>query len=251
MMATLHFLGRQLRRVWLIGVWSMASLATAATPMHVILTVPPGPFPGRLAEKLHAWEQAGAISGAQLMDVVAGERSSNTVAPNSALGAVAIVEFADEAAFARWKKMLSATDAPGPVVTPVDVLSRLNVTPRDSKAAVFLLAEYEIMAPPKRYHDYVKGYVMPQLEAWKKSGLITSAVMYATRNREGAPFHAMLVLEHRDAATFARRDAVKDESRNQLAADPAWKALSDVKATIRTEKFLTRATLAGGFPLGD
>ncbi len=51
------------------------------------------------------------------------------------------------------------------------------------------------------------------------------------------------------AQAFARRDAVKDESRKQLAADPAWKALSDVKATIRTEKFLTRATLAELPPL--
>ncbi|MSU50461.1 MAG: hypothetical protein EXS37_15480 [Opitutus sp.] len=52
----------------------------------------------------------------------------------------------------------------------------------------------------------------------------------------------MLLLEHRDAQAFARRDDVKDESRAQLASIPSWKALSDVKATIRTEKFLSRAT---------
>ena len=243
MMVISHRLRCQLKRLSLLGAWSVAVLAAAATPPQVVLTVPPGAAAGRLAEELHSWNQSGVITGAQLFNLVPGARSSETVPPNSALGSVAIIEFSDEAACSRWKKLLAAQEFSGHVATSVDVLSRLEVTPRDSKAAVFLLAEYEIMVPPERYRDYVDGYLMPQLNAWKKSGLITSAVMYATQNRAGAPFHAMLVLEHRDAATFARRDAVKDESRKQLAADPVWKALSDVKATIRTEKFLSRAIL--------
>jgi hypothetical protein len=157
---------------------------------------------------------------------------------------VAIVEFANDAAFALWQKSPESKLPAGLVATPADLLSRLEVSPRDSKTAIFLLAEYEIAVPPARYQECVDGYVMPQMNAWKDAGLITGARMYAVRDRAGAPFHALLVLEHRDARAYSRRDAVKEESRKQLAAIPSWKALSDVKLTIRTEKFLTRAMLA-------
>jgi len=222
----------------------LGAFAAFAAPAHVILSASTTANAGELPRQLAAWRQAGAIATAQLLTVVTGARSAETVPPNPTLGAVAIVEFADEAALTRWQQSPTSKLAPGVIATRVDLLSRLDVTPRDSTAAVFLIAEYDITVPPARYQEYVDGYVMPQMNAWKKSGLITCAVMFAARDRAGAPFHAMLLLEHRDAATFARRDAVKDESRKQLAADPAWKALSDAKATIRTEKFLTRATLA-------
>ena len=215
--------------------------------MRVILTVPADPASGGLAPNLAAWRQTGVIVAAQLLNVVPGARSAETVPPNPSLGAVAVVEFADAAAFIGWKASAEPKRVPGLVATPVDVLGRLEVTPRDSHAAVFLVAEYEITAPPGRYQDYVDGYVMPQLDAWKKSGLITSAVMFAAHDRAGAPFHALLLLEHRDPPTFARRDAVKGESRQALASVPSWKAWSDVKAEIRTERFLSRATLAEGF----
>ena len=227
-----------------VAAFCLGAFAAFAAPAHVVISVSATANPGDLPRQLAAWRQAGAISGAQLLNVVAGAHSAETVPPNPALGAVAVVEFADEAALTRWQESPAAKLAPGVVATRVNLLSRLDVTPRDSNAAIFLIAEYDITVPPARYQEYVDGYVMPQMNAWKKSGLITSAVMFTARDRAGAPFHAILLLEHRDAATFARRDAVKDESRKQLAADPVWKALSDVKATIRTEKFLTRATLA-------
>ena len=235
---------RRARLVLMAAIACRGAVALDAAPAHVILTVPPAPAAAALAGQLTAWRQSGAIASAQLLNVVSGARSAETVAPNPALGAVAVVEFADEAALARWTASSEPQRVPGLVATRVDVLSRLEVTPRDSHAAVFLIAEYEIGVPPARYQGYVDGYVVPQLNAWKESGLITGAVMYGTRERAGAPFHAMLVLEHRDAAAFARRDAVKEGSRKELAALPSWKAWSDVKAAIRTEKFLTRATLA-------
>jgi hypothetical protein len=232
------------RRTLSAAAFCFGALAVSAAPAHIIISVSPSAAPGDLPRQLAAWRQAGTISAAQLLNVVLGARSAENVAPNPTLGAIAIVEFADEAALTRWQQSPASKLAPGMVATRVDLLSRLDVTPRDSKAAIFLIAEYDIIVPPARYREYVDGYVMPQMNAWKNSGLITSAIMFAARDRAGAPFHAMLLLEHRDAATFARRDAVKDESRKQLAADPTWKALSDVKATIRKEKFLTRAIFA-------
>ena len=219
-----------------------AALGAAAAPAHVAITAPAAAATGEFATRLAAWRQSGAIVSAQLLGVVPGARSAETVPPNAALGALALVEFADEAALARWEQSPAAKLAAGFSVARVDLLAQLAVTPRDSAHAVYLLAEYEIMVPPPRYQEYVDGYVMPQMRAWKTSGLITGAFMYAARDRAKAPFHAVLVLEHRDAAAFARRDAVKDESRKELAADPKWKALSDVTATMRTEKFLSRAT---------
>jgi len=130
----------------------------------------------------------------------------------------------------------------------VDLVSRLDAPGRDSAQAVFLLPEYEI-APsvsPAAYKEYVDGYVMPQMTEWIAIGLITSAAMYAARVREGAPFHALLILEHENDAAYARRDAAKDEARKKLAAIPAWKAFHEGKAAIRTEKF---ASLAREVPL--
>lgn len=225
-------------------VFFLAALAAAAAPAHLILCVPSATDSAELARKLETWRKGGRITAGQLLKVARGVTSAETIPSNAALGAVAVLEFADEAALTRWQQSPEAKLAAGMTATRVDLISRLEVAGRDSRTAVFLIAEYEIMVPPARYREYVDGYVVPQMNAWKKAGLITGAFMYTARERAGAPFHAMLLLEHRDAQAFARRDDVKDESRAQLASIPSWKALSDVKATIRTEKFLSRATLA-------
>ena len=151
-----------------LAVVAGSGASAAAAPAHIIISAPATAKTAELATQLAAWRQDGAISRAQLLDVVRGARSAETVSPNSALGALAILEFADAAAQARWEKSSASKLAAGLVATRVELLSRLEVAAPGSSAAVFLLAEYDIMVPPARYQEYVDGYVMPQMRAWRR-----------------------------------------------------------------------------------
>lgn len=126
----------------------VSHVAAGAAPAHLIVCAPSSAGSGELSRKLAAWRQSGSIAAGQVLAIVPGARSAETVPPNTALGAVAVVEFADEMALGRWQKSPDAKLPAGFTATRVDLLSRLEVVPRDSRVATFLIAEYEIMVPP-------------------------------------------------------------------------------------------------------
>lgn len=85
------------------------------------------------------------------------------------------------------------------------------------------------------YKNYFETYVKPQNEAWLAARALSWWGVYLNQHDTGKPWDILFLYEYADDVGLARRDVVKESSRAKLRGDPAWKALSDKKWTIRTE----------------
>jgi phosphate transport system substrate-binding protein len=211
--------------------------AASGSPEHILITAPSGaPGAPGLPAQLAGWRQDGLVSFAILLD--------STQDKGAPFGSLAVLDFPDEASLAQWQRVAAPSLGAGLIVTRADALAHGEKTPRDSSRATFLVALYDVLAPAARYREYVEGYVVPQMEAWKAARNITSYTLFAARPGSGAPWQSLLLMEYPDSLAYSQRDAVKDSTRAKLAADSAWKGFSDAKAAFRTEKSLTPAVLA-------
>ncbi|MDE2134647.1 MAG: hypothetical protein KGJ49_08610 [Alphaproteobacteria bacterium] len=102
------------------------------------------------------------------------------------------------------------------------------------KNSVFYVIPYEYNATDQ-YKKYVDDYVIPQTEGWLKEGVLSSYRIYMNRYPVGPAWDSLFVFQYRDLEAFGRREQIVAKVRETLRADPAWKALNDVKQTIRTE----------------
>jgi hypothetical protein len=71
---------------------------------------------------------------------------------------------------------------------------------------------------------------------WIKENVLATYTIYLSRYSTSRPWSSLFVLEYRDSDTFGLRDATVAKVRAALQSNPAWKALSDTKRKIRTEK---------------
>lgn len=115
-----------------------------------------------------------------------------------------------------------------------------NPGPTSARIAYVIPYSYTDLAAYKRY---VEGLVLPQLKGWIAAGVLSRYRLFLNRYPVGDPWDALFVYEYRDLESFGRREAVMARVRAPLRADPAWKALNDVKATIRSESENTIADL--------
>ena len=222
----------------LVCLAALMGLRMFAAPTHVIISASRGaPGAAGLAAQLSSWRQSGLISFVLLLD--------SKAAKDEAFGSLAVLDFPDEASLAQWQKVAAPSLGAGLIVTQVDALVHGEKTPRDSTKAIFVIAEYEVLVSAERYAEYARGYVAPEMDAWKAAANITNYTLFSAHPGSGAPWQALLLLEYPDDLAYSRRDQIKDSVRQKLAvSNPTWKALSDVKATIRKEKSLTASTLA-------
>ena len=100
---------------------------------------------------------------------------------------------------------------------------------------VFLVIPYHYTVAKDAYIQYLHGYVFPQTSGWMAEGILTSYSMYVGRGAEARPWSSVLLLEYRDDEALGKREAVVAKVRERLKSDPAWKALSDSKHSVRTE----------------
>jgi hypothetical protein len=158
-----------------------------------------------------------------------------------------ILDFADSAALARWRAVES--HSPGGLDSAaLKLVSEVATAPADcafagkapsegNVAPVYLVIPYEYLVSADKYLTYAQGYVVPQMEGWLQSGALQSYGLYLPRYSAGRLWNAELVLAYRGDAGLARRDAVVEMVRSQLAAtSPEWKSFADSKAQIRVEK---------------
>lgn len=110
----------------------------------------------------------------------------------------------------------------------------------DTSKSVFFVIPYDV-ANLEEYKPYVAGYVIPQMEGWMREGVLRSYSLYLNRYYAGKPWDSLLILEYKDMESFGQRENVVAKVRVALSADPKWKALSDNKKNIRTEKELVLA----------
>jgi hypothetical protein len=105
----------------------------------------------------------------------------------------------------------------------------------DTSKSVFFVIPYDVTSV-EEYKPYVAGYVIPQMDGWIREGVLRSYTLYLNRYYAGKPWDSLLILEYKDMESFGQRESVVAKVRAALSTDPKWKALSDNKKNMRTEK---------------
>ncbi len=117
-----------------------------------------------------------------------------------------------------------------------DILKSRSVAPT-TKDSQFFVLEYDVLVDTAKYVNYVSGYVVPQFEAWEKTGALSSYAAYVNQNPAGAPWSSFIVLEYKDLPSLALREIIKNKARTELGvSNPVWKKWSDDKTAVRKEK---------------
>ena len=222
-----------------VVIWAVAAFAPLAArpamsaPSYVVLTAPAGASGGAgMPSLLAEWRQTGMVADAWLLNI------ANTKQPGFV--SLAVLQFPDESFLNHWQRECAPSIGSGVIATKVDTLARGETFPRDSTKAVFAVAQYDTTAGPEKYSQYVKGYVTPEMEALRAQKLLTSYFLFTARDRKGAPWQSLLVMEYRDPLAFERRETAMSEVREKLSSNPSWKELSDSKQSIRKELSVTQ-----------
>jgi hypothetical protein len=119
-----------------------------------------------------------------------------------------------------------------------DLMSEGKSPTRDPDRAVYLYIPYQFekdIGKPE-YKKYFETYVKPQNEAWIAEKALWGWAVYLNQDTAGPPWDALILYEYAGPAGLAQRDAIKGGVRARLRNDPAWKAVSESKASIRTEE---------------
>lgn len=161
---------------------------------------------------------------------------------------LAMLEFSSPAALARWRAVENTAPAglPTAALAQVDTIEtapgtmmRADAAPRRAgdPAPVYLVIPYDYLVSTDDYLRYLDGYLIPQLDGWREAGALSGYQMFLPRFAAGRGWSSLLVLAYRgDAGLDARDRAVQTTRARLTATSPAWKALSDAKQNIRTEK---------------
>lgn len=114
-------------------------------------------------------------------------------------------------------------------------------------SSVYLLIPYVYYPASslEQYAQYLDGYVIPQLDAWVRDGILVSYRIYVNRFQTSRPWQALFVLEYKDLEAFGHREKEVDKVKAELSSDSNWKALGDRKLAIRTEKETSAADQLG------
>jgi hypothetical protein len=93
------------------------------------------------------------------------------------------------------------------------------------------------------YKDFIKGYVLPQLDLWIASGILSRYRIYLNRYPVGdpEPWDSLFVYEYRNLRDFGRRDEILAQTRSALASNSAWSHWGQIKSTLRSESENTLA----------
>jgi hypothetical protein len=191
---------------------------------------------GEGTKQVDQWKKQGVLKDYHLL--------FGRYADNDNLDAVAVLAFPDYAAVARWKKIEQAS--PGGLPRKALALaSSIQTAPADlvrsggsgtsSADSVWMVIPYQVMIPAAEYVKYADGYVIPQMEGWIKEGVLKHYEILVDRYGAGRPWSTMLLLEYKNDAALAQREAVVARVRGRLKEDPQWKAISDDKHHIRNE----------------
>ncbi len=159
---------------------------------------------------------------------------------------MAILDFPSFSATARWreieKRMPGGLSPLGLTLGAPDHTSLVypvgdgEAAGRDLKKNASLIGTYQIQVDPLAYEKYAKGYIEPQFKGWIAEGALSAYTMYQRQpyqNPSDQPWTFLIVLEYRDLKALAESNLVKDRVREKLMRDPAWKAFSDSKETMR------------------
>lgn len=198
----------------------------------------------RGVQQFAEWKQQGVFRDYQILF------TSYAAAGVSEFDMVLIMDFDRYTDLARWKEV--ERRLPGGL--PAEGLSlgvpnrtsfvypvcHGETAKRDPAQAACIIGLYTSLVDNPTYERYVKGYVEPQLQGWSEAGVLSAYVMYQSHpyqeDPEETPWTSLLVLDYASPAALADSEIAKKRTREKLAGNPAWRALSDSKHTIRNAK---------------
>jgi hypothetical protein len=228
-----------------LGLWGVAAAQEAKGRPSLLVELRAGPadrprlralLAGDQARRLEAWRRGGDIAGYRLL--------FTRYADNPVWDAMEVIEFADEAAMARWNAV-ERRGAGGLTPEALALVREVATTPADEVRAgagppaaepVFLAIPYQALVPIPDYVRYLDGYTVPQFDGWIREGVLAGYQIELSRFPADRAWAATILLRYRDDAALAKRAETTAKVRARLAHDPAWKAISDDKKSVRTEK---------------
>jgi hypothetical protein len=104
----------------------------------------------------------------------------------------------------------------------------------DDSKSIYYVIPYDYNSE-KDYMSYIGGYVIPQVQGWMQSGVLSSYKIFMNRYPAGKPWDSLFLFQYRDLDAFGRRATVMADVRAKLVADPTWSRFNEIKQTIRTE----------------
>ena len=189
------------------------------------------------AARLARWRSQGLISGYRLL--------FTRYADAGVWDGLEVLTFPDEAALSRWG-VVERDGAGGLTSRALERVSQVVTTPTEQvrhaaltpggQAPSFLVVPYAALVSTPDYLKYLDGYTLPQFEGWMSEGVLDGYDIELSRYPADRPWLSLILLRYHDDAALAQRDATTAKVRARLADDPAWKAISDNKKAVRTEK---------------
>lgn len=214
----------------------LAALPAWAQPAHVLVRVPAGAAaPAELNEALSSWRQSGHTSNITRVE------STQKEAPG--FNTLLMLEFPTEGHFDTWQR-----EEAGKLKAPVqyrraDLLSRNELTPKDSNNSVYKVNIYQPTTSFQEYKAFVDGYITPLMEGQRDKKILIGYWMYVERGASAAaPGESVLVLEYRDAVAFERATPIKADVRARLTAShPTYPKYHEIKEGLRSDVSETMA----------
>lgn len=221
-------------RAFILGMLAIVLLSMAipafAQPAHVIVRVPAGERePADLPEILASWRQSGFASNVTRID--------STQAQDPGFSTMILLEFPSEGSYQSWEREESAKLKAPLVFKKADLLSKGELTPKDSNNSVYKVNIYQPTVPFQQYKEFVDGYITPLMEGQRSAKILIGYWMYVERGASPqAPGESVLVLEYRDSVAFERATPVKADVRARLTAShPTYPKFHEIKDGLRTD----------------
>jgi hypothetical protein len=193
-----------------------------------------------------------ALAGAELTQLAAARAAGRVTAyrilvsrgaDDGGWDAEEVLSFSDAAARGAWSGRGDGSGGLAPsvlhavrsvITTPAEHVCAIRG--RHEAGAVYLAIPYALLVPVPDYVRYADGYIVPQFSGWIRAGVLDGYDIDVADLPTGRPWGATIWLRYHDDASLAKRDQVTTAVRAELAADPAWKAISDAKQQVRTER---------------
>lgn len=186
------------------------------------------------------WKKDGIFTDYQLLEPAYAAAGLNT--PDL----YAVIRFSHFTDLAAWQKIEKTLPGGLPLDLQniawadtsgtADVVKEASASP-STKDSQFFVLTYSVLIPMPAYHRYALGYAVPQFDEWMKAGVLNSYTVFINQNPAGAPWHSFILLEYKNIEALGRREVIKDQAREELAAtNPEWKKWSEDKTNIRNEQ---------------
>jgi hypothetical protein len=188
-------------------------------------------------KQLELWKKSGILSGYRVL--------FSRYVDSGSWDMMTILSFPDSTSLSRWKDVEKRSPAglspPALAVvtsvstTPAD-LTRSNFPEGDTSRSIFLIIPYDYSVSTNEYVRYLDGYVVPQLNGWRKEDVLTHYDIFIARYGTARPWSSLLILEYANEEAMGARDRVIAKVRDSLKDDSSWKALAESKQNVRVEK---------------